>query len=419
MVAASTASNNGNADAVAKHLARFFGGDVAVVAHAIHFGGSGILAEVAEEQLELQQPGHKLKSKLAQAVDWAIVPDAVLKDLADWLKKSAAEIYTGQQAATAAASRAAKKDDDYEYSSRQKARRRKAAALQERPGQPHRLGASDQLLSSILDAGGSQGMEPEAAITAGSAAADSGELLASCSDTAHFFTAAEAELDEAAEVSLLNELGLVALMWQPELGNPADSPPQRSPLANRSQSEANAVAAPPSGEQQQEQQEQQQREMEEARRAVTEGACRMGETLAQAAARAEAALEAATRGDMPPPSKVRRSSAAGAGSKTKVGGGKGKRSAATALPVGAATLAANKRQLVQPPAPPHRQAARNLQNWSAAEDALIRSGIESFGRKWGKIAAQLPGRSDENCRSRWSRLPPATGATAAAAPHGL
>ena len=164
--------------------------------------------------------------------------------------------------------------------------------------------------------------------------------------------------------------------------------------------------------------------MEEAQRAVREGACRMGETAAQAAARAEAALEAATCGDMPPPSKVRRSSAAGAGSKTKVGGGKGKRSAATALPVGAATLAANKRQLVQPSAPPHRQAApsrsaRNLQNWSAAEDALLRSGVESFGRKWGQIAAQLPGRSDNNCSSRWSRLQAATGATAAAAPHGL
>ena len=64
-------------------------------------------------------------------------------------------------------------------------------------------------------------------------------------------------------------------------------------------------------------------------------------------------------------------------------------------------------------------AAAEMKHWSAAEDALIRSGIESFGRKWGQIAAQLPGRSDENCRSRWSRLPPATGATAAAAPHGL
>uniref|UniRef100_A0A7S2ITY3 Uncharacterized protein n=1 Tax=Haptolina brevifila TaxID=156173 RepID=A0A7S2ITY3_9EUKA len=42
--------------------------------------------------------------------------------------------------------------------------------------------------------------------------------------------------------------------------------------------------------------------------------------------------------------------------------------------------------------------------WSAREDALIRSGVEQMGCRWRVIAAQLPGRSDDAVRNRWSRL---------------
>ena len=42
--------------------------------------------------------------------------------------------------------------------------------------------------------------------------------------------------------------------------------------------------------------------------------------------------------------------------------------------------------------------------WSAEEDALIRSGVEKLGCRWRVIAAQLPGRSDDAVRNRWSRL---------------
>jgi len=42
--------------------------------------------------------------------------------------------------------------------------------------------------------------------------------------------------------------------------------------------------------------------------------------------------------------------------------------------------------------------------WSADEDALIRNGVERLGCRWRLIAAQLPGRSDDAVRNRWSRL---------------
>lgn len=42
--------------------------------------------------------------------------------------------------------------------------------------------------------------------------------------------------------------------------------------------------------------------------------------------------------------------------------------------------------------------------WTAAEDHIIRSSVEEFGCRWRKIAAQLPGRSDDAVRNRWSRI---------------
>ena len=43
--------------------------------------------------------------------------------------------------------------------------------------------------------------------------------------------------------------------------------------------------------------------------------------------------------------------------------------------------------------------------WTSAEDELIRSSVQRLGcKKWRAIAAQLPGRSDDAVRNRWSRL---------------
>ncbi|EOD07024.1 hypothetical protein EMIHUDRAFT_58434, partial [Emiliania huxleyi CCMP1516] len=42
--------------------------------------------------------------------------------------------------------------------------------------------------------------------------------------------------------------------------------------------------------------------------------------------------------------------------------------------------------------------------WSPHEDELIRRGVEQLGCRWRVIAAQLPGRSDDAVRNRWSRL---------------
>jgi len=42
--------------------------------------------------------------------------------------------------------------------------------------------------------------------------------------------------------------------------------------------------------------------------------------------------------------------------------------------------------------------------WTAAEDEIIHSSVVIHGCKWRKIAALLPGRSDDAVRNRWNRL---------------
>jgi hypothetical protein len=42
--------------------------------------------------------------------------------------------------------------------------------------------------------------------------------------------------------------------------------------------------------------------------------------------------------------------------------------------------------------------------WTQAEDQIIRDAVSSFGFRWRRIAARLPGRSDDAVRNRWNRL---------------
>lgn len=62
------------------------------------------------------------------------------------------------------------------------------------------------------------------------------------------------------------------------------------------------------------------------------------------------------------------------------------------------------------PLPPPATAARadrklpDRKEWSAAEDETILQSVQAFGCKWRRIAALLPGRSDDSVRNRWSRM---------------
>ncbi|KAI7885090.1 hypothetical protein K492DRAFT_124319 [Lichtheimia hyalospora FSU 10163] len=42
--------------------------------------------------------------------------------------------------------------------------------------------------------------------------------------------------------------------------------------------------------------------------------------------------------------------------------------------------------------------------WSEAEDALLRAGVDKFGRCWIRIAETVPGRTQRQCRTRWMQI---------------
>ncbi|EOD23681.1 hypothetical protein EMIHUDRAFT_254903 [Emiliania huxleyi CCMP1516] len=44
------------------------------------------------------------------------------------------------------------------------------------------------------------------------------------------------------------------------------------------------------------------------------------------------------------------------------------------------------------------------QPWSAEEDALLHSFVQTLGHQWKKIAELLPGRSKSSTRNRWIRI---------------
>lgn len=50
---------------------------------------------------------------------------------------------------------------------------------------------------------------------------------------------------------------------------------------------------------------------------------------------------------------------------------------------------------------------RNLlerREWSASEDAAICASVAKHGHKWRRVAADVPGRSDDSVRNRWNRI---------------
>ena len=54
--------------------------------------------------------------------------------------------------------------------------------------------------------------------------------------------------------------------------------------------------------------------------------------------------------------------------------------------------------------PLNERNATERKEWSAAEDETIRESVLQHGCKWRRIAALLPGRSDDAVRNRWNRI---------------
>ena len=83
MADASKATNGANATAAAPFLARYFDGGAAAAERCLKIGVcSGILAEVAAQQIQAQQVGSTQKRGLAQDVKWKDVEEPVLESLA-------------------------------------------------------------------------------------------------------------------------------------------------------------------------------------------------------------------------------------------------------------------------------------------------------------------------------------------------
>ena len=47
---------------------------------------------------------------------------------------------------------------------------------------------------------------------------------------------------------------------------------------------------------------------------------------------------------------------------------------------------------------------KDVPSWSMEEDLFIMDQVERFGKRWSKIAAQMPGRTDNGVRNRWNRM---------------
>ena len=42
--------------------------------------------------------------------------------------------------------------------------------------------------------------------------------------------------------------------------------------------------------------------------------------------------------------------------------------------------------------------------WTVEEDLLVQQLVQKYGRRWAKIKAHLPGRTDNAVRHRWNRI---------------
>jgi len=59
-------------------------------------------------------------------------------------------------------------------------------------------------------------------------------------------------------------------------------------------------------------------------------------------------------------------------------------------------------ELAQPKLPNYSK--KDVPMWTVEEDLLILQLVEQHGKKWSKIAAHLPGRTDNGVRNRWNRM---------------
>merc|ERR1740138_1788707 len=50
------------------------------------------------------------------------------------------------------------------------------------------------------------------------------------------------------------------------------------------------------------------------------------------------------------------------------------------------------------------ESRKDVPMWTVEEDLLILKLVETHGKKWSKIAAHLPGRTDNGVRNRWNRM---------------
>ena len=59
-------------------------------------------------------------------------------------------------------------------------------------------------------------------------------------------------------------------------------------------------------------------------------------------------------------------------------------------------------ELAQPKQPNYSK--KDVPMWTVEEDLLILQLVDQHGKKWSKIAAHLPGRTDNGVRNRWNRM---------------
>jgi Myb-like DNA-binding protein BAS1 len=63
-----------------------------------------------------------------------------------------------------------------------------------------------------------------------------------------------------------------------------------------------------------------------------------------------------------------------------------------------------------------KAAATTSGTWTAEEEKKLASAVETFGaHNWGKVAANVPGRSENQCSNKWRTMSKRAAATASGA----